>query len=236
MNPLLYEEHRLTHRRFGEYFRRTAWIGGVALGLCIWMGAAHYPSIGPGLYANAGFSAGGLLLLWGMRALHLPPYAPKTRWGAWLARRGNDWFPAFLIGLQGWFVLLMALLIWFSIAELGFAAHTAHHLTLLGILLLAPVRRILRGSQPPHPSPRRELLSEGLGYLNAILITLFAAFVGSTASLPPGEPLTGELPLGIILLWLAAVLIVMTCIVLFIDHIVRKMPPAAIPEKKDTLE
>lgn len=234
MNPHIYDEHRLKHRRFHEYYRKTLVMGAVSLLLGIWIGAAHMPMMGPGVFANTGFSAAGLLLLWSLRNVH--QVSPQTRWGTWLKQKTEAPFPAVLIGLQGWFLSLIALLMWFTVTELGFPANGFHHTMLLGILFLIPIRRILNGTEPPHPTPWRELITEALGYLNVCLITLFVAAVASTASLPPDKPLTGELPMGIIFIWMAAVLVVLTCIILLLDHIVRKMPPTIRTEEQDTLD
>ena len=152
MNPLYYDEHRPRHRRFAEYYRRTLVIGLVALGLSFWLGATHFPRIGPGLFANAGFSLAGLLLLWSVRAMLREP--PRSRWAQRLVARIDSVFPALLVSLQGWFVMLSALLIWFTVRELGFPANRFHDVILIAILLLAPVRRILRGTEPQNPPPR----------------------------------------------------------------------------------
>ncbi|MCO5045259.1 MAG: hypothetical protein J5I99_10710 [Verrucomicrobia bacterium] len=233
MNPHIYSEHHLAHRRFREYYRRTLAMGAVALGLAIWMGSAQMPMPGPGLFANAGFSAAGIFLLWALRNLHTTP--PRSRWGQRVRARSENQFPAIVICLQGWFILLIALLIWFTVAELGFAANGFQHTLLIGILLLAPVRRILDGTEPPRPSPRRDLIRETLAYLNVCLITLFIAAVLTTAMLPPDAPATSELPFAVMFIWVVVTLILLTCAILLLDHIVRKMPPTVRSEEQDTL-
>jgi hypothetical protein len=234
VNPRYYDEHRPRHRRFADYYRRTLVIGLVPLGLSIWLGTTHYPLVGPGIFANAGFSFAGLLLLCSVRAMLRVP--PRSRWAQRLMARIDTVFPALLVSLQGWFVMLSALLLWFTVRELGYPANLFHDAVLISILLLAPVRRILRGTEPQNPPPRRELLSEGLGNLNVILITLFAAAIMTTSSLPPGQPLTGEIPSIVLFTWMASVLVVLTCVILFLDHIVRKMPPTVHVEEKDSLD
>ncbi|HMP75667.1 MAG TPA: hypothetical protein PKE12_05150 [Kiritimatiellia bacterium] len=234
MNPRYYDEHRPRHRRSLEYYRRTLAIGAVPLALSIWLAVTQFPLIGPGLYANAGLSLAGLLLLWSVRAMQREP--PRSVWGRGIMNHIDALYPALLVSLQGWFVMLSALLIWFTVTELGFPANAFHHGLLVGILLLSPVRRVLRGTEPPHPSPRRELLMEGLGNLNAILITLFVTAIMTTSNLPPGVPLTGEIPPLLLFTWMGAVLVVLTCVILFLDHIVRKMPPTIREEQKDTLD
>lgn len=234
MNPHLYEEYRLRHRRFGEYFRRTLIIGFVPLGLAVWLAFIHFPSVGPGLFANAGLCTAGLLLLWAARAMHRVP--PRAAWGGRLAARGDALIPALLIGTQGWFVLLTAMLIWFTIIELGVNANPVQHILLVATLVLIPSRRIVDGTTPQQASPWRELFSEGLGYAHVCCATLFLATVFSTAILPPDKPLTDKLPPGVVIVWMAAVLTLLTCLILFLDHIVRKMPSTPQTEARDTLD
>lgn len=232
VNRIYYDEHRPQHRRCVQYYRRTLVVGTVPLALALWLAYVHFPRIGPGLFANAGLSLAGLMTLWSVREMQTR--APGTRWGRWIASRMHDLFPALLIGLQGWFVLLTALLMWFTVAELGFPGGIFSGINLFGILLLAPIRRILAGTEPAHPHPLRELLSEGLGYLNAILVTLFITGVLTAINRP--SPTSTEPPMIIILIWMVAVLTILTCVILFLDHIVRKMPPLQRDEPVDTLD
>ncbi len=233
MNPNYYDEHRPRHRRCAQYYRRTLAVGAVPLLLAVWLGTAYFPRIGPGLYANAGLSLAGLLLLWSVRDMQARP--PVSRWGRWIAQRMDSIFPALLIGLQGWFVLLAAVLIWNTVSELGFTAGRMNTVALMGILLLAPIRRILAGTELQNPPPLRELFTEALGYLNAILVTLFIAGFLTALDQSQGTR-TGEPPMGIIIVWMFATLVILTCIILFLDHIVRKMPPMHREEEIDTLD
>lgn len=235
MNPHIYDEYRLGRRRFREYYAKTLGMGVVALLLAVWFGSAHLPQIGPGIYASAGFSAAGLLLLWGLRNMHRSKI--RSRWAHWLRAHTEASFPAILILFQGWFLLLIAMLIWFTIADLGFAANTLQNVLLLVILLFIPVRRILAGTASQHPSPRRELTTQGLTYLNVAIVTLFLAAAISGTMLPPQEQVfSSEIPMGAIIIWLSATLVILTCLILFLDHIVRKMPPAPKQEEQDTLD
>lgn len=232
VNRIYYDEHRPRHRRCVHYYRRTLAVGAVPLALALALAAAYFPRIGPGLFANAGLTLAGLMTLWSVRDMQTR--APVSRWGRWIVSRMDDLFPALLIGLQGWFVLMTTVLIWFTVAELGFRGSIFSGCMLFGILLLAPIRRILAGTEPPHPHPLRELLSEGLGHLNTILVTLFVA--GSLTSLNRPDPTNTEPPMMIIVIWLAATLVILTCVILFLDHIVRKMPPIPREEPADTLD
>lgn len=231
MNRIYYDEHRPGHRRCALYYQRTMAIGLVALGIALYIGAARFPDVGPGWFANAGLTASGLLLLWGVRKLQRD--TPVTRWGRWIARRMNDLFPALLVGLQGWFVLLAALLLWYTILELGLPAGPFDTGVLVAILALAPLRRILAGTEPPNPAPARAAWATGLRLLNVALIAIFSARALSELTRPPPG---GDLPLFPILVWIAATLVVLACVILFIDFWVRKMPQSPPGTPADKLE
>jgi polyferredoxin len=42
--------------------------------------------------------------------------------------------------------------------------------------------------------------------------------------IPNGRPLSGELPMGAIAVWVPCIMVIITCLVLCIDHIVRRQP------------
>lgn len=234
MNPHSYEEYHLKHRHFRENYRKTIVFGAVTLLLALWVGFAQAPLIGPGIFANAGLALTGLLLLLALRNLHAT--SPQTRWGIWLKQRSEGAFPALIIGLQGWFTLLVALLLWFTISEIGFQPNGFEHTLFIGIFLLVPIRRILSGSEPIHPHPRRELIAEALTCLNICLITLLTATITSDAALPATQRFSAGIPPTIVLIWVAATLIMLTSVILLLDHIVRKMPSTEPPEARDTLD
>jgi hypothetical protein len=205
----------------------------VPLFLAIGLGLAYYPRIGPGIFSNAGLCLSGLLLLWSVHEMQFQ--APTTRWGRWIVQHIDDLFPALLIALQGGFIILAAMLIWFTLPDLGFSPGPMSSISLFGILVLSPIRRILAGTAPPNPTARRELLTEALGYLSTILATLFIAGFLTHMVPPPEDPEAENVPMGTIIIWVLATLTILTCIILFVDHIVRKIPPSRREEKIDSL-
>jgi hypothetical protein len=234
MNPYTYEELKLGHRHAPEHFRRTFAAGLVPVGLALLTWWSHFPRGGPGIYATAGLAISGLLMLWSLRAVHSD--AGISGLSRRLIARSDRWYPAALILAQSFFIALTVLLLWFTICELGFAASWLQHSLLIAYLLLLPIRRILQGTEPMHPSPLHELVMEFLGYLNTCIVTLFIAGCATLALLPPDKPLTGELPPSIVLVWLPAILVIITCVILLIDHVLRKMPQPAATEAKDELD
>lgn len=215
------------------HFRRTLLSGVVPIGIAILLGSSR-PTPGPGLFASAGVAAAGLLMLFGLHGLHREEHLARI--SRWLVKYTDRWFPALLIILQNLFIALTVLLLWFATAELGFPATPLLHVQLVVLLGLAPLRRVLHGTYPANPPPWRELLVELLRYLHASLVASFVASLLTRLMIPPGERLEQGLPPGLILIWVPAVLVIITSIILFIDHVLRKMPAPIHSEEKDALD
>lgn len=233
MNTILYEEHRSGHRLLRIHFRRTLVAGVLPLLMAVLL-ATSQARPGPGHYAGGGLALAGLLLLFGLRDLHRVP--PLSRAARWLVQRSDRWFPAALLMLQNFFIALCVLQLWFASTALGVPVTLLQHALLVTILLLSPLRRILHGTYPPQPSPRRELAVEFLRYLNASVVALFLASLCTRLMVPPGDRMSQGLPPGVILTWMPAVLVILGSVILFIDHVLRKMPPAPPTTEKDALD
>lgn len=234
MNPYVFEEYKLSSRHAREHFRRSLATGVVPAALSLWIGLSRLPHVGPGLCAALGLSVAGLLMLWAARELHRERQVSQL--SGWLVYWSDRWFPAFVLLCQNFFVSITVMLLWFTICDLGLNASWLQHVLLLTLLALSPLRRILDGTEPTHPSPLRELFTESLGYLNTMVLVVFVADTISRALLPPDKPLTEAPPLGAVMVWVPAVLIIIGCVILFIDHILRKMPQPAPTEEKDRLD
>lgn len=214
------------------HFQRTLYAGLVALGVNLLLTAAR-PDPGPGLVACLGLSVAALLSLCGLRDL-----LRETRLSQpcrLLKSRADAWFPATLVLHQNFFIALILLPLWWATADLGFPASPFTNALIFFLLGISPLRRILEGTHTDLSSAGREILMEGLRYLFVaaltILLTTWLAQMGQA----PGA--TGQAPSpGAIILWMPCVLIVLTCFVLFLDHILRKMPPREEIVVKDTLE
>ena len=216
------------------HFQRALVAGLLPIGIALLL-AGSRPQPGPGLLASAGLAAAGVLILLGARGLHKE--ATLCRPARWLVRTSDRWYPPTLIIAQNFFIALMVLQLWFAMAELGLPTTVWLNLQLLVLLVLAPARRILLGSVPLQPSPRREIVAEFIRYTFIALIALFAATFTTRLMFPPGSsPLTGPLPPGLIIVWMAAELVNLGCLILFLDHVLRKMAPAGAEEHKDALD
>lgn len=215
------------------HFRRTLLTGVVPIGIALLLGSSR-PAPGPGLFASAGIAAAGLLMVLGLHGLHREESLARP--SRWLVKNSDRWYPALLIILQNLFISLTVLLLWFATADLGFPATPLLHAQLMVLLGLSPVRRVLHGTYPPDPSAWRELLVEFLRYVHASLVASFLASLLTRLMIPPGERLEQGLPPGLIFIWVPAVLVIITSIILFIDHVLRKMPAPINPGERDVLD
>lgn len=233
MNSILYDELRIRHRRFPVHYRRTATSGLVALGIVLLL-AGSQPNPGPSLVACGGWSAGGLLVLFGLRGL---PRERRLRslTQAWIPRL-DQWFPATLVFLQNLFIALTLLPLWMATVNLGFPATPLLHGLLIGLLALAPVHRILQGTHTTTASAGREIVVELVRYTYVCWFTLFLTALMHRLMTPPGGPSHQPWSAGVIFLWLPCVLVMLGSLVLFLDHLVRKMPAPQAPAETDTLD
>ena len=233
MNTILYDEHRIGHRLLRIHFRRTVVAGVLPLFMALLL-ATGKSQAGPGSLAGGGLAVAGLLMLFGLRGLHQE--SELTRPARWMVEHSDRWFPALLLLLQNFFIALCVLQLWFTTAALGFPATLLQHALIIALLVLSPIRRILHGTYPPQPSAWRELTVEFLRYVNASLGALFLATLITRLMVPPGDRMSQGLPAGVILVWVPAVLVMLGSIILFIDHVLRKMPTPAPTTEKDALD
>lgn len=233
MNSILYDEFRPRHRRLPVHYRRTLTAGALAIGISALL-ALTQPDLGPALVASIGLATAGLLLLAGYRGLLREP-AP---WAvlAWMARRADRWFPATMVVAQNLFIAMTLLPLWWAIAKLGFSAGPALNVLLIILLVLAPLRRILQGTHTAEASAARDVLVEFLRYTFICLLVVFITLLASRVMAPPGTGGGDPASQVALFLWVPCVLVMLGCIVLFLDHLVRKLPTAPAPEVKDTLD
>ena len=218
---LLYEEYKLSHRRSAEHYNKTFWLAWMPAGVAALMIYAKGSSAGAGLWGGLGFAMAVQMILWSGRAIHRPrqrlsPFSRK------LVETSDTWFPQFLITIQGAVTGITILLLWFTLCELGVRSMFVQHLALVLAVILIPLRRIASIRIKQAPGPKNEIRYEIIHYSQIIFVTLFIAFCFHLIIMPEGENLTSDVPLGAILLWIPACLIIVSCIVLFVDHLIRK--------------
>lgn len=224
-------EYKPSHRHSLRHSRLAQRMGWIPAGLTLVLFYAYGAKSGPGLWMALGLSLAFQMMLWSARALPDHP-AGRTRWGNRLAASADAWYPYFLIWIQGAFMALTGVIFWSTLGELGYRGGTAQTALLVGWLLLQPIRRSARLAAAESKTARAEVVYYMAHYLGWSLLTVFIALVvGDVASSGSASPLAG------LFLWIPVVLIVLTQAILFVDHVVRKLPDApAARTRRDSLE
>ncbi len=228
---LLADEYKLSNRRSKEHYMRTFLLGFIPTGVALMMMYAQPEDHSPFVVSILGLSIAFQMILWSGREIHRTR-DPLTPAGQHLVSISDAWFPHFLMFMQGLNICITVLLLWFSICALGFKSVAIQHVILFFALILHPLRRMLTYAVITETTRRKEIARELVHYLQIIFLTLFLAMTFHLVMLPPEQLQSDTLPLGAIMLWVPAILVIISCVVLFIDHIVRKQPVVAGPSDK----
>ncbi len=138
-----------------------------------------------------------------------------------LAARCDAWFPLFLFVMQNVFCILTFAILWVQILDIGLAEYTQwwHHLILGFVIFLFPFRRGLLEYLRDRDIDTDGLVEQGLRYLTWIIGAVFL-----TGTLTPwivsATQGPQKAPVGLVVLWVPATLIVITCLFLFTEHLV----------------
>jgi hypothetical protein len=218
----LAQEYRPSHRRSRDHLLLAQRMGLLPIAVVLILFYAHGSRSGPGLWMALGFSVTLQLFLWSGSAL---PRYPKNRssLGSRLADSADVWFPYLLILVQGGFVAITALLFWFTIGELGIRSNLLQNILLVIWLVLQPIRRITRIQANQSKAFGDDLLHSLVHYLGWIVLTLFIV-VTIQVSMSANRSLTSDSPFAGLFVWIPATLMVIANIVLFVDHVLRKLP------------
>lgn len=196
---------------------------------------AHGAKSGPGLWMALGLGVGLQLMLWSGHALHRSRRG-RSKLGDRLVARSDTWFPSFLIVIQGGFTAIILLTFWFTLQELGYRSMIAQYVLIAALLVLLPVRRIVRLKAAEDPTVANEIIYFTLYYCHWILVTLFIATT-IQALVFPDQLVSSSFPTGMLFIWIPAVLGIIGSAVLFVDHVIRKLPARANTTKeKDKLD
>lgn len=197
--------------------------------------AAHGIRTGPGLWMALGASAALALMLWSAYAIHRP-WPGRTRLACRMAAASDSWFPTFVIFVQGGIAAVTLLMFCFTLVELGYRSAPMQFPLLAALLILLPFRRLSRLRNAEQSTAGRELTALFAQYLHWILLTLFlATTIGNLG--PSGPAASTDESVGGLLIWIPAILVIVSCVVLFIDHVIRKMPRRRIDAREsDSLD
>ncbi len=216
----LFPEYELSGREYRTHYLYTRLLGLLPIGVSLLFLLARASRAGPGLWCVMGVCVGLELILWGSFKLYFLRQQ-QTRLGASLAAASDSWFPYLLFSLQNIFFILVLLMLWFTLSDLGFPAQTIEHSLFVLLLIMIPVRRFIRRMQLVTPSSRIHFTDRIFRYLTAIIATLFVGGCMTRFMIPPGTSLTWHAPPGVVFVWVIGILIILGCLLLIFDGYLR---------------
>lgn len=213
--PLFYEFHPSSLKGLYHYLV-TQRIGFLPILVAALLLYAHPHDPGQGLWCALGLALGLELILWGAYDLRRPGSA-QTRWGRHLTARLDFWFPPLMFVIRYAFVALLLIVLWVTIHELGFPTTWWHHGLFILLVVALPTGRFMREIVGAGESTRgMELLSRFFFYFNIALFTVICVGTLSSVIIAQSEPYQTDPSPALVLLWLCAVLGLLSCAVLFI--------------------
>lgn len=215
-----YPEYELSGREYRLHYLQTRLLGLLPIGVSTLFLLARASRAGPGLWCVCGVCLGLEILLWGAFKLYFLRQR-QSRLGAYLAATSDLWFPYLLFTLQNLFFILLLLMLWFTLADLGFPAQALEHSLFILLLAMIPVRRFIRRMQLVTPSSKVHFADRIFRYLTTIIATLFVAGCMTRFMIPPGTSLTWHAPPGVVFVWVIGVLIILGCLLLMFDGYLR---------------
>lgn len=213
----LFERYQPSNRLSRAPIQQTQYSGWLTLGLAtllVWAdpGAAPYF-----FYSIAGSALGMTLIL--RAALRLTQETQlRFHWAQRAAALQDRWFPGLLFFCQTVFLFAIASLLWFTLPMLGVTLHLGLHIGLYVLLTLISARRILTEWASVQSLSLRSPLQDSIQYVTIIIVTLLLAVAATHAISPFGHPITGDNSGPLVFIWLIAVFMVISCIILLIDR------------------
>ena len=228
---MLFESYRITNKTSVEHFRHACYLGGVACAFSLLVLLSVRPADRILPWAVFGVTAGMAILLAGAFSLHR--VSPQTRWGRFLKGTSDEWFPAFLFCMRKIFLLLFAILLWVTLQQLGFPSSITINSLFAMILLIIPIRGILREYLSISPTDKKEVVNDFFRYA---IISISAILIVTVLTSLSGDPVTSsDVNMINIILWISALLVVATSLVLFLSRLPRHRPhPSSIRKRPQT--
>ncbi len=217
----VFPQYRLTERSGIRHTRTVQQLGLLPLAIAAMLMFAYPAGPGPGLWAALGVSIGLELVLWGAFALH-GLRKPATALGARLVEISDQWYPYLLFGVRKTFVILSLTLLWLTLLDLGFPESTWHHVNFVLLMILYPISLFTREMAQQDEMLRFDLLADFFHYLGIILLTTFVTGVVTLLSAPSVALTSQQHNPFLIVLWVAASLVILTCVALFLDRAFRR--------------
>ena len=229
------EEFRIGHRRARYHYNRARLFGlipvGVSFAFLFYAGDYYAPL----LYGALGASMALHLMLWAAYEAHF-----GGNHGGWTRRKLENsdlWFPGFLIVCQNGFFSITLAVFWCILCRLGFPASMLDHGLLVSWVFVWPVLRVVAARlSADSDNGNLETAYEFFRLVNVCLITFLIASLLTDFSVQDDTAQPGhDFTMVGMLVWLPAVLVTAGCVVMFVDHLVRKRPARARKNEFDVL-
>lgn len=217
----LFPQYRPSERHAAQMIKYTlqaGWLTAILAAVLLWAQPDKSP---PGYWVILGTALGGLMILRGALDLRAAT-KHRTQLATRLTASVDHWFPLLLFSAQTVYMFLLVALMWFTLPSLGVYLHPLLHVGLFSLLTLIAIRRLI-AEWARHKGPSIRLpVQDGLQYTTATIVTLLVAIALTHAISPFGHPITGDNSLPIVIIWVIASLVILCCIILFVDRIFSK--------------
>ncbi len=212
----MFPHYRPSHRLAREAIAHTVQAGWLSVALALLLLWAFGGQQQPLHWAILGVSAGLLCLIKAARML--PLSAPhRLRITEYLTRTREDWFAYLLFAAQTIYMFTLPALLWFSLPAIGVPLSPALHIGLFSMLTLIAIRRFLGEWALRRTTQSKFPLQEILRSITTIIMTILVAIAATHAISPFGHPITGDNTMPIVVIWVIAVFIILSALILLID-------------------
>lgn len=229
------EEYRISNRRARYHYNRVRLLGLIPLGVALAFLYFADEFYTPLLYGAVGVTVALHVMLHASYEAHFGgKHTERTRK---LLENSDAWYPGHLVLMQSGFFAVTLGVFWFIVCKLGFPAGILDHLLLIVWLFGWVVQRVLRARLYLLPdNSALDTSFEFFRFLNISSMSFLIASLVTTSvfSDDTGDPNRDYLLVGMVF-WLPAVLVTVGCIVMFIDHLIRKRPRRARKDEFDVL-
>ena len=217
-------EYRPGHKEFAARVAQVQWLGLIPVFLSLLLIWAAPDKPGPGLWSAFGTALGFSLILHGARRLVQYP-GQATAWGQRRAMSAERWFPGFLFAIQSGLATVTALLLWFSLGDLGLQHSALSTGLLYFLLILYPAHRLSRELVRGREEVSYQTLEVCLRYLKRGLTAILVAMVFTGMAREGGASISEPMLIAVITVWAVAALMALIGLVFILERLLARPKP-----------
>jgi hypothetical protein len=231
----IFNAYRFTEKTCRDQHRRILLTGLVPSFFALMLILSIPGGAGPGPWCAFGFCAGLLLVQWGVYGLHKCEY-PRTPWGRRLMHHSDRWFPVFLFSTRKVYMLVLALMLWTCMTDIGYPSSFTLHFLFAMLLILYLVKSVTHEAILTPTDSRLDDADVIAHYSLIITIVLFLSVSMTHLTLPLHKPVTNSIPMWVVFIWIPAVLAILACLALCIHRCMKLNEPASAAARKTTAD